>query len=461
MSTFNFSASSLTPLSSSVAKGQTFHVAVWGCQMNVYDADRIRDLMEKSGYTQVQTPAQAHVIILVTCAVRAKAEDKVFNQLQSWRHLGVIDEHTVVCLGGCVGSELAEQIVAMNQGVSVVFGPRTSHHLPALIQAYELEGKPQVDVTAEALDKFDALPEQGRRGASAFVTIMEGCSNNCTYCIVPHTRGEEQSRPLRDILDEIVLHLDKGAKEIHLLGQNVNSYRGLDEDGHTLRFSDLLYAVAAVPGVERIRFTTSNPMEFTDDIIEAIGNLPVIADSIHIPVQSGSARILELMHRHYTPDFYRTLVQKLRAVRPDIYISSDFIVGFPGETDEDFAETMRIVNDVRFDQSFSFIYSKRPGTPAALLDDPVSAEVKKDRLYKLQARLEELAAEYTRKMLGSVQQVLVEGISRKNQEELKARASNNRIVVLKGPKELIGSMVTVKITDVMAHTLKGELIDHA
>lgn len=437
----------------------TFYTAVWGCQMNVYDADRIRDLLSASGYAEQAEPQGADIIVLITCAVRAKAEDKVFNQLKAWRHQGIITDDTIIALGGCVGSELAEKIIELNKDISVVFGPRTAHRLPALISAFKAEGRPQVDVESTALEKFDALPEQGQRGVSAFVTIMEGCSNKCSYCIVPYTRGEEESRPLEDILTEVRCHLANGVKEIHLLGQNVNSYRGLDKDGNVISFSTLLYAIAAIEGVERMRFTTSNPMEFTDDIVEAIGDLPIIADSVHIPVQSGSDRILREMRRHYTSDDYRILIDKLRAVRPNIYISSDFIVGFPGETEEDFNETMRLVNDIRFDQSFSFIYSKRPGTPAAELYDPVSLAVKKERLYTLQARLEELAAHYSQAMRGTKQQILIEGISRKSASELKARASNNRIVVLEGDSSMIGQMREVTITKVMAHTLKGELCD--
>ena len=436
----------------------TFYVAVWGCQMNVYDADRIRDLMSASGYVEQYEPEGADVIVLVTCAVRAKAEDKVFNQLSAWRHQHVTNENTVIALGGCVGSELAEQIVALDPTISIVFGPRTAHRLPQMLTQFKATGEAVVDVKADALEKFDSLPEQGRRGPSAFVTIMEGCSNKCSYCIVPYTRGEEDSRPEQDILDEIVTHLDHGVKEIHLLGQNVNSYRGLTVDGKEGRFSSLLYEIAAIPGVERLRFTTSNPMEFTDDIVAAIRDLPIIADSIHIPVQSGSDRILKLMRRNYTSDSYRELVAKLREARPNIYISTDIIVGFPGETDEDFAETMRLVNDIKFDASFSFIYSKRPGTPAAELDDPIPLEHKRQNLYTLQAQLEKYATEYSQAMLGSRQHVLVEGISRKNAQELKARTSNNRITVLEGDTNLIGQMVDVDIVKVMSHTLKGELV---
>ncbi len=436
----------------------TFYIAVWGCQMNVYDADRIRDLLRASGCVETSAVKDADIVVLITCAVRAKAEDKVFNQIHAWILRGEFDAHTIVALGGCVGSELAGDIVKMESSVNIVFGPRTTHRLPAMIREFRAAGTPVIDVDADALEKFDSLPDAGASGPSAFVTIMEGCSNKCSYCIVPYTRGEEESRPVESILAEVRGHLARGVKEIHLLGQNVNSYRGLDADGNITHFSSLLYELAAVGGIERLRFTTSNPMEFTDDVVQAIADLPIIADSIHIPVQSGSDRILKLMRRHYTGADYRTLAAKLRAVRPDIYISSDFIVGFPGETEEDFNETMRLVEDVRFDQSFSFVYSPRPGTPAAALDDPTPKEIKFERLYKLQQRLEELAAGYSLRMLGSTQRVIVEGLSRKDAKELKGRASNIRIVVFEGPLSLIGQMATVKITRVMAHTLKGELI---
>ncbi|WP_237280641.1 tRNA (N6-isopentenyl adenosine(37)-C2)-methylthiotransferase MiaB [Succinivibrio dextrinosolvens] len=426
--------------------------------MNVYDGGRIRDLMTASGFAESSTPKGANIIILVTCAVRAKAEDKVFNQIASWRHTGEINNDTIIALGGCVGAELAEQILDLDKSINIIFGPRTIHRLPKMVGEFIASGKPVVDVTADAIDKFDYLPEAGAVGPSAFVTIMEGCSNKCTYCIVPYTRGEEQSRPVQDIIDECVEHIANGVKEIHLLGQNVNSYHGLNTDGSDCKFSTLLYEIAAIPGVERIRFTTSNPMDFTDDIIEAIKDLPVISDGIHVPIQAGSDRILEAMHRRYTAKQYVELIKKIRAARPTVHISSDFIVGFPGETDEDFNETMKIVNEVKFDQSFSFVYSIRPGTPAATLEDPVSKETKMQRLYTLQQRLEELASEYTQAFVGTTQRCLVEGTSRKDENELKSRASSGRIVVFKGPLSLVGQMVDVKITSVAAHTLKGELV---
>ena len=437
----------------------TFYVEVWGCQMNVYDGGRIRDLLSAAGYAEASSPKDADIVVLVTCAVRAKAEDKVFNQIAAWQHTGEITKNTIVALGGCVGSELAEKILDLNKSVNIIFGPRTIHRLPQMISQFAATHKPVVDVAAEAIDKFDYMPESGPVGPSAFVTIMEGCSNKCTYCIVPYTRGEEQSRPVQDILDECVNHISNGVKEIHLLGQNVNSYHGLNNDGSICHFSSLLYEVAAIPGVERIRFTTSNPMDFTDDIIEAIKNLDVISDQIHVPIQAGSDRILQAMHRRYTAKQYIELVKKIRAARPSVHISSDFIVGFPGEIDEDFEQTMKVVDEVRFDQSFSFVYSKRPGTPAATLEDPTPKEVKMERLYRLQKRLEEIASDYTQAFLGTTQKCLVEGVSRKDESELKARASSGRIVVFKGSTDLVGKMVNVKITSVIAHTLKGEIVN--
>lgn len=448
-----------TTLSAPKLQLGSFYVHVWGCQMNVYDGGRIRDLMTAAGFAESSAPRGANIIILVTCAVRAKAEDKVFNQIASWRHTGEINDDTIIALGGCVGAELAEKILDLDKSINIIFGPRTIHRLPKMVGEFIASGKPVVDVTADAIDKFDYLPEAGAVGPSAFVTIMEGCSNKCTYCIVPYTRGEEQSRPVQDIIDECIGHIANGVKEIHLLGQNVNSYHGLNPDGSDCKFSSLLYEIAAIPGVERIRFTTSNPMDFTDDIIEAIKELPVISDGIHVPIQAGSNRILEAMHRRYTAEEYVELIKKIRAARPTVHISSDFIVGFPGETDEDFNETMKIVNEVKFDQSFSFVYSIRPGTPAAELEDPIPKETKMQRLYVLQKRLEELASEYTEAFIGTTQRCLVEGTSRKDENELKSRASSGRIVVFKGPLSLVGQMVDVKITSVAAHTLKGEIVN--
>ena len=436
----------------------SFYIAVWGCQMNVYDTSRIRGLLLSRGYTEVSSPLGASVVVLVTCAVRAKAENKVFNQIASWRHDGLVNRSTVIALGGCVGTELGHKIIEAGQGVSVVFSPMTIHRLPDLIETFQKTGQPVCDVDAGSMEKFDSLPDSGLRGVSAFVTIMEGCSNKCTYCIVPYTRGEEESRRVSDVLDECRRHLDNGALELHLLGQNVNSYRGLNDDGSECSFAELLYQVASLDGAKRVRFTTSNPMDFSQELVGAIGELPNVAQSVHIPVQSGSDEILRRMHRRYTHDSYLELIASLRAARPDIRVSSDFIVGFPGETGADFEETMRLVREVRFDQSFSFIYSKRPGTPAADYPDETSAHEKKQRIYALQELLESYARDYSKSDLGTVQEVLVEGLSSRDSGELKGRTSANRIAVFKGDHSLIGKAATIKITDVLAHTLRGELI---
>ena len=434
-----------------------FYLAVWGCQMNVYDAGCLRSLMLASGFAEVSSPREAEVVILITCAVRAKPENKVINQLAAWKHQGQISSRTIIALGGCIGSEYAEELLHPDRGISIVFGPATAHRLPELISRFRTEGQPLARVSAPSLEKFSCIPPVRKSGPAAFVTIMEGCSNKCTYCIVPYTRGAEVSRPLGDILKECRAKIAAGALEIHLLGQNVNSYRGDGGEGGECDFASLLYEVAALPGLGRLRFTTSNPMEFSDDIIRAVGELPVIADSIHIPVQSGSDRILQRMHRRYTAASYLELAAKLRQARPGVLISSDFIVGFPGETASDFEDTLKLVNAIKFDQSFSFIYSKRPGTPASEYADPVTLADKKQRLYRLQQRLEELAASYSRSFVGTVQRVLVEGISKRDPGELRGRTSSNRIVVFRGEPDKVRGMAEVKITGVAAHTLKGEL----
>jgi tRNA-2-methylthio-N6-dimethylallyladenosine synthase len=435
----------------------SFYIAVWGCQMNVYDTSRIRGLLLSRGYTEAASPAGASVVVLVTCAVRAKAENKVFNQIAAWRHEGSVSPSTVIALGGCVGTELGHRLIDAGRGVSVVFSPMTIHRLPDLIDRYLATGEPVCDVDAGSMEKFDSLPESGLRGVSAFVTIMEGCSNKCTYCIVPYTRGEEESRRPEDVLDECRRHIENGALELHLLGQNVNSYRGVGSDGAEWSFPELLYAAASLDGVKRVRFTTSNPMDFSPELVQAIGELPNVAEAVHIPVQSGSDEILRRMRRRYTHDSYLDLVASLRRARPEIRISSDFIVGFPGETEAEFEETMRLVREVKFDQSFSFIYSKRPGTPAAEYPDDVSAHEKKQRLYALQELLESCAREYSQGYLGTEQEVLVEGVSSRG-GELKSRTSANRIAVFKGDKSLIGKAAKIRITQVLSHTLRGELI---
>lgn len=426
--------------------------------MNEYDSGRMSDMLVSMGLRQEDNPEKADLLILNTCAVREKAAEKVFHQLGRWKDLKKTNPALIIAVGGCVASEEGRNVRRRAPYTDIVFGPQTMHKLPEMIKKVEEGLGPQIDISFPANEKFDHLPANGSTSASAFVTIMEGCDNFCTYCIVPYTRGRENSRPVADIIEEIKTVVGKGAKEINLLGQNVNSYAGINKDGQVCSFAELLYEVASVEGIERLRFTTSNPMNFTDEIISAFGDLPILADALHLPVQSGSARILNLMNRHYTPDEYREMIAKLRSVRPNISITSDFIVGFPGETDEDFAETMRLVDDIRFDGSFSFMYSKRPGTKATDMDDQVAADVKSERLSALQQKLNSMQQEYSRRMLNSIQKILVTGPSVSG-ETLCGRTENNRIVNFRGPLSTIGKIITVRITDVLPHSLLGEMAD--
>lgn len=435
-----------------------YFIQTWGCQMNVYDSDRIRDLLNTRGYNETTEITEAGIVILVTCAIREKAQEKVFNQLFSWKAQNQYREGAIVCVGGCVASQEGEKILKRAPMVSVVFGPQTIHRLPNIIEQVQTTGERKVDVSFPAIEKFDFLPTPKNSGSTAFVTIMEGCSNFCSYCVVPYTRGPEVSRNVDNILEEITALTQAGAREINLLGQNVNSFRGLYSDGTECSFAELLYLTAGIEGVERIRFTTSNPHDLSDEVIQAFAELPQLANAIHLPVQNGSNRILKAMNRKYTCEHYIALTQKLRAVRPDISISTDFIVGFPGETDADFADTMDLINTVKFDQSFSFIFSPRPNTPAATMEDTTPLEVKKAHLYELQAAINNQAQIYSREMLGTTQKVLVDGFSVKDETELRGRTDNNRTVNFAGTSDLIGTFVEVKITDVMSHTLRGELV---
>lgn len=435
-----------------------YFIQTWGCQMNVYDSDRIRDLLNTRGYNETTEITEAGIVILVTCAIREKAQEKVFNQLFSWKAQNQYREGAIVCVGGCVASQEGEKILKRAPMVSVVFGPQTIHRLPNIIEQVQTTGERKVDVSFPAIEKFDFLPTPKNSGSTAFVTIMEGCSNFCSYCVVPYTRGPEVSRNVDNILEEITALTQAGAREINLLGQNVNSFRGLYSDGTECSFAELLYLTAGIEGVERIRFTTSNPHDLSDEVIQAFAELPQLANAIHLPVQNGSNRILKAMNRKYTCEHYIALTQKLRAVRPDISISTDFIVGFPEETDADFADTMDLINTVKFDQSFSFIFSPRPNTPAATMEDTTPLEVKKARLYELQAAINNQAQIYSREMLGTTQKVLVDGFSVKDETELRGRTDNNRTVNFAGTSDLIGTFVEVKITDVMSHTLRGELV---
>lgn len=434
----------------------------FGCQMNDYDSARIVDLMrETCGYERVLTPEEADLVVIVTCSIREKAQEKTFSDLGRIREIKKLRPHMRVAVGGCVASQEGENILKRAPWVDVIFGPQTLHRLPRLLEERDKTGRAQVDISFPEIEKFDHLPAPCARGATAFVSIMEGCSKYCSYCVVPYTRGEEISRPLMDVLVECAHLAEQGVKEITLLGQNVNAYLGQGLDGKPVDFALLLEYVSEISGIERIRYTTSHPKEFSDRLIEVYGKLPKLANHVHLPVQSGSDRILAAMKRGYTHDWYLDRVAKLRAVRPDIYIATDIIVGFPGETEDDYNETMRLIDEVKFDASFSFVYSKRPGTPAAELPDDTPQELKLKRLQHLQAVIEENAKRLSEAMLGNVERCLVFDHARRGEGQLSARTDNNRVVNFKGDASLIGKMVNVRITEVFAHTLGGELVEEA
>ena len=438
------------------------YIKTFGCQMNEYDSSKMADVLNASeGVEKTDDPAQADFILFNTCSVREKAQEKVFSDLGRARLLKQQNPNLVIGVGGCVASQEGAAIVERAPYVDVVFGPQTLHRLPELIAKKRSTGKAQVDISFPEIEKFDHLPPPRKEGASAFVSIMEGCSKYCSFCVVPYTRGEEVSRPFDDVLTEVAGLVELGVKEITLLGQNVNAYLGsMGNTGERADFALLLEYVAAIPGVERLRYTTSHPKEFTQRLIDAYANIPQLVSHVHLPVQSGSDRILMAMKRNYTALEYKNIIKRLRAVRPDVCLSSDFIVGFPGETQADFDQTMKLIDDVKFDASFSFIYSKRPGTPAANLPDDTPQEVKLTRLQELQARIETEAQRISQAMTGTVQRVLVEGTSRKNAAELMARTDNNRIVNFAAPLRLVGQMVDVKITEALPHSLRGEVITH-
>ena len=393
-----------------------------------------------------------------TCSIREKAQEKVFHQLGRWKTLKDKKPGVVIGVGGCVATQEGDHIRERAPYVDVIFGPQTLHRLPEMIKQSQSDDAPVMDISFPEIEKFDRLPEPRAEGATAFVSIMEGCSKYCTYCVVPYTRGEEVSRPMDDVLFEIAQLAEQGVREVNLLGQNVNAYRGPTHDGEICSFAELLRLVASIDGIDRIRFTTSHPLEFTDDIIAVYEDTPELVSFLHLPVQSGSDRILTMMKRPHTAIEYKSIIRKLRKARPDIQISSDFIVGFPGETDKDFQDTMKLIKDVDFDMSFSFIFSPRPGTPAADYPCDVSEQVKKERLYELQQTINAQAMRYSRLMLGTEQRVLVEGPSKKNLMELRARTENNRVVNFEGSADLIGQFVDVKIVDVFANSLRGELV---
>ncbi|MDK9802161.1 tRNA (N6-isopentenyl adenosine(37)-C2)-methylthiotransferase MiaB, partial [Vibrio sp. D406a] len=411
-----------------------------------------------NGYELTEEPEEADVLLLNTCSIREKAQEKVFHQLGRWKTLKDKKPGVVIGVGGCVATQEGDHIRQRAPYVDVIFGPQTLHRLPEMIKQSQSDEAPVMDISFPEIEKFDRLPEPRAEGATAFVSIMEGCSKYCTYCVVPYTRGEEVSRPMDDVLFEIAQLADQGVREVNLLGQNVNAYRGPMHDGEICSFAELLRLVASIDGIDRIRFTTSHPLEFTDDIIAVYEDTPELVSFLHLPVQSGSDRVLTMMKRPHTGIEYKSIIRKLRKARPDIQISSDFIVGFPGETDKDFQDTMKLIKDVDFDMSFSFIFSPRPGTPAADYPCDLSEQVKKERLYELQQTVNAQAMRYSRLMLGTEQRVLVEGPSKKNLMELRARTENNRVVNFEGSADLIGQFVDVKITDVFANSLRGELV---
>ncbi|MBN9367000.1 MAG: tRNA (N6-isopentenyl adenosine(37)-C2)-methylthiotransferase MiaB [Comamonadaceae bacterium] len=432
-------------------------IKTFGCQMNEYDSDKMADVLGAAqGYEPTDDPEAADLILFNTCSVREKAQEKVFSDLGRVKHLK--EKGVLIGVGGCVASQEGEEIIKRAPFVDVVFGPQTLHRLPELLNARAAKAKPQVDISFPEIEKFDHLPPARVEGASAFVSIMEGCSKYCSYCVVPYTRGEEVSRPFEDVLVEVAGLADQGVKEVTLLGQNVNAYLGaMGETSEKADFALLLEYVAEIPGIERIRYTTSHPNEFTPRLIEAYARLPKLVSHLHLPVQHGSDRILMAMKRGYTAMEYKSTVRKLRAIRPDMAMSSDFIVGFPGETEDDFQKMMKLIHDVRFDNSFSFIFSPRPGTPAANLPDDTPHDVKLRRLQELQAVINQNIKDISLERVGTVQRLLVEGESKRGNGELMGRTECNRVVNFPGHARLIGQMIDVQITEAMTYTLRGEV----
>jgi tRNA-2-methylthio-N6-dimethylallyladenosine synthase len=433
-------------------------IKTFGCQMNEYDSDKMADVMHAAqGYEPTQDVEQADLILFNTCSVREKAQEKVFSDLGRVKHLKA--KGVLIGVGGCVASQEGAAIIERAPYVDVVFGPQTLHRLPELLRQRALQRAPQVDISFPEIEKFDNLPPARVEGATAFVSIMEGCSKYCSYCVVPYTRGEEMSRPFDDVLAEVAGLAEQGVKEVTLLGQNVNAYRGMMGDTSDIAdFALLIEYVADIPGIERIRYTTSHPNEFTQRLIDVYAKVPKLVSHLHLPVQHGSDRILMAMKRGYTAMEYKSTVRKLRAIRPDLALSSDFIVGFPGETEEDFAKLMKLINDVGYDNSFSFIFSPRPGTPAATLHDETPHAVKLARLQQVQGAIDANMRRISESRVGTVQRILVEGPSRKNADELAGRTECNRMVNFEGPKRLIGQMVDVRVTSATTHALRGEVV---
>jgi tRNA-2-methylthio-N6-dimethylallyladenosine synthase len=435
------------------------HIVTHGCQMNEYDSLRMRDLLGES-HQMVTTDdaSDADVILLNTCSIREKAQEKVFHQLGRWKYLKAANPDLIIGVGGCVASQEGEAIAKRAPFVDLVFGPQTLHRLPEMMQSRKADGAVVVDISFPEIEKFDRLPLPDADGASAFVSIMEGCSKYCTFCVVPYTRGEEVSRPVADVLLEVSALADQGVREVNLLGQNVNAYRGEMPDASQCDFARLIPYIADIDGIDRIRYTTSHPVEFSDALIEVYGQVPELVSHLHLPVQSGSDKILMAMKRGHTAIEYKSKIRRLRNMRPDISISSDFIIGFPGESESDFAATMKLIEEIGFDTSFSFIYSSRPGTPAADLPDDTPDAVKKQRLAILQTRISQEAAAISRRMVGGRERLLVSGISKKDPGQLQGRTENNRVVNFRSlDHALIGEFVTAKITEALPNSLRGEL----
>lgn len=438
---------------------QKIYIETHGCQMNEYDSESLYNLLSHShGLTLTPNPNEADVIVLNTCSIREKAQEKVFSELGQWRKLKALRSTIIIAVGGCVASQEGVGIIQRAPFVDIVFGPQTLHRLPSMINQVLEKKQPVVDISFPEIEKFDHLPPPRAEGPRAFVSIMEGCNKYCSFCVVPYTRGEEISRPLDDVLTEIVQLGEQGVREITLLGQNVNDYQGPRHEGGTADLADLIRYIASIDEILRIRFTTSHPLAFSERLIQAYADVPKLADHLHLPVQSGSDRVLAAMKRGYTVLEFKSKIRKLRKIRPNIAISSDFIIGFPGETDNDFQATLDLVKSIGFDNSFSFIYSRRPGTPAAELTDNIALTTKKQRLQILQNLLVFQGQTLSKKMCGNVYPILVEGPSKKNKEELQGRTENNRVVNFKGHPNLIGQLVPMTITEVLRNSLRGELI---
>lgn len=436
------------------------YIKTFGCQMNDYDSDKMADLLHEShGLERVATPEQARILLMNTCSVREKAQEKLFSELGRWRPLKEGNEPRLIGVGGCVASQEGEDIWQRAPYVDIVFGPQTLHRLPELIDEVERGRGPVIDISFPEIEKFDRLPPAKASGATANVSIMEGCSKYCSFCVVPYTRGEEFSRPFDDVITEIYELAERGVREIVLLGQNVNAYRGPMHDGKFVDLAALIHYVAAIDGIDRIRFTTSHPVEFTDRLIDTYAAVPELVSHLHLPVQSGSDRVLAMMKRGYMVAEYKSIIRKLRKVRPDLDLSSDFIVGFPGETQEDFERTMDLIEELGFDHSFSFIYSARPGTPAASLPDDVSVEEKKHRLAILQRRINEFGQARSASMVGKVERVLVSERSKRDASELSGRTANNRVVNFAADNALIGRFADVRITAALSNSLRGEMVE--